>query len=259
MKKLKVNKKLITLIIFFILLLIAYLLIVRINKSFQKYSLNWWQDKAIFYHFIFPKKKIKKQFPKEKMGRHRVETIEDANKYSKRFKWLEIDIHFCEKRNIFIQSHDHECEGLPLDDFINGIVNKNKIYFWLDFKNYNIKTSKNSITAMNKIVKKFNLKQKIFIESTKIRCIYDYGKAGYPTIYWVSTDVNKVKKVIKFFAPTVLSAPYNYFDYLSKNFPDQDLFFWTNGLIGEKDKKTILNIKNYSKTKVIILDYEYPF
>lgn len=230
------------------------------NYSIRRYNFTWSEKISFFYYFIFPQKKKKVIFPKAQMGKHRVESIDKANQYNKRFVWFEVDIHFCKDKKIFIQSHDYECNGIELSDFLLKINNKDKLYFWFDFKNYSKDISQDSIKAMDKIVNQFKFKNRIFIESYDTKFIKNYSKAGYYTIYLIKAK-NKfaISRVVETFAPTALSAPYNFFDFLSQKFSDQELFFWTNGLKTEKDKKIILAMKKYKKTKVILLDYEFPF
>jgi len=210
-------------------------------------------------------------FPNDKLWRHRVNCIEIANNYAQKFPGIEIDLYYVDSIDGFICDHGEVCAGIPLRDLLLTIENRNEIYYWFDFKNSNTNSVVDaSVSDLENILIEFDIKEKSIVESQNPYCIQKYRENDFYTSYWIphiSEDTKEereritkiIQGVIDVQKPTVLSASYKMFSFLKKNFPNEILHFWTNGLITEGDKRTINKIKNYNNAKVILVDYSEPF
>lgn len=210
-------------------------------------------------------------FPSDKLWKHRVNTIEDARKALLTFSGIETDVFFTDENNSFITGHDAPGD-LNLETLFDSIPECTKHYYWIDFKNLNSSNVSAAVSKMNKIIKKYDLRDKIIVESMYPELLAYFKEAGIFTSLWIpDVSVN----LIDYFAEKELiddlefilgkyqfnavSAHYNMVPFMEKYMKRYNCHIWTNGLITENDKQQIMSYATKSNIKVILVDYEENF
>jgi hypothetical protein len=110
----------------------------------------------------------------------------------------EIDLHYDIKMKRFIISHDHPTKGdggeliyskkngklLTLKEVFDTLGDGH--YFWLDYKNLgklSEEDTHNAIKRLLEITKKYNLRDRVYIEGTHPFKLASYTKSGFKTIF----------------------------------------------------------------------------
>lgn len=210
-----------------------------------------------------------------KLWRHRVNKTDDANKYMKSYTGLELDVYYNIIKDRFFVSHDDDYnvnKALTLKEYFSKLDNVSDYYYWIDLKNLQWSNCRNSLKRMLKVVNAFGIKNNIIVESRSPKFLKKYNKKNIHTSYWVPVhsyngilsdenkdDIEEIKDNLSECAHNALSAHSDNLLLLTEHFPDYNLHLWTNGLIGEEDKKLINKLKRYANVKVILVDYEKPF
>jgi hypothetical protein len=207
-----------------------------------------------------------------KLWKHRVNCISTADSIARNFPGIEIDIYYVDSLNAFMATHGEPCAGESLQALITSIADYKSKYYWLDFKN-----SEDSLTVVSAIpllkeqLGSLSILDNCIVESKNPDCIDSLVSNGLFSSYWVPHHYDftpwysdaQLKPLISDFLlhhyPTALSADYTMAPFLAGNFPNENIHIWTNGLVSEKDKALIQEIKEYPNIKVILIDYDLPF
>ncbi len=208
----------------------------------------------------------------KKLWKHRVNCVSNADSLSQGFPGVEIDIYYIDSTSSFIATHGEPCAGGSLQEVISSISDYKTKYFWLDFKNSEDSlTVVKAIPLLNELFDTLSISAHCIVESKNPACIDSLESHNMFSSYWVphhydfepwySDDDLKplISEVLEHHNPTVLSANYTMAPFLASKFSDQFLHIWTNGLISEKDKDIINDLKKYPNIKVILVDYDSPF
>ena len=175
---------------------------------------------------------------------------------------IEIDIYFDSEISKFIVSHaaleDKNILKLPLlEDIIK--LGGGDFYYWVDFKNLSTENVEKSIIRLLYLIEKYNLKDKLYIESQKAKSLKKISKAGIKTIFWLKyIDIFFVYPqllYIKYHIITsdfdAISTPYEVIDKPSfqRNFTHLPVFTFT-----VNDKSSFDSIFEKPYIKVILTD-----
>ncbi|MFN0082317.1 MAG: hypothetical protein ACKVOM_07325, partial [Ferruginibacter sp.] len=171
-----------------------------------------------------------------------VNTKELMSKIDSRSSGLEFDIYFDSSKKIFDVHHDVNASiGLNLDDLLK-IYNDRKLEasIWIDFKNLN---NYNCSPALNELIRlrnRYNLKNKILIESYRIDLLEQYTDSAFFTSYYTPyfnpylIDQDSMKSVIRQLATVIkkskvsaLSGYYFQYPFLHKYFPQFPILIWS--------------------------------
>ena len=209
-----------------------------------------------------------------KLWKHRVNEIDDANKYLESFIGLELDV-FYNNNDRFYVSHDDDFDvnlTITFKEYLSGIDNVSDHYYWVDFKNLNGANDENSLKRMLKVMDEFGIKKNTIVESKNHTSLKKYNEKDIYTSYWVPThfyngvlsevnlqDLKEIRQNLSECEHIALSSHSNNLLFLTDHFNEYNLHLWTNGLIGDDAKEIINNLKTYSNVKVILIDYEEPF
>ena len=211
-------------------------------------------------------------YPKDKLWKHQVNCLDSAEIYSKRFSGIEIDVYYKDlDGGYFICYHGEDCGEVRLVDLLNTIENPEGVYYWFDFKDSDIKENVDkSIALFNKIFEQYKIANNSVIESTYRYALTKLTESGFNTVYWTPRLENdteeerlenkrEIQQMMDATGAKNLSGRYTMFPFLKEEFPNSNLFIWTNGLITEADKAYIKEIEAYPNTKVVLVDYTEPF
>jgi hypothetical protein len=207
------------------------------------------------------------------LWRHKVNSIEDLQKYSKTFKGLEFDVVYYPERDEFEVEHDPDPNSnIKLIDYFGSIPHPEKNFFWIDIKNLREEHIEAQLNRLELILKKYNIKENVICESWQINELKKLNDAGFYTSYWIPNfpyngNINeeqqqKLDEIIEILSNckhNAISAPYNMLTFINDYLPDCTVHLWTNGLIGESKKQQIKEIANHKIVKIVLIDYEVPF
>lgn len=210
-------------------------------------------------------------FPAKKLWKHRVNTAEDALIYGKVFSGLEIDIVYNEADGEFYCNHDTAANPETLASLFEALAKNDSLYFWLDFKSANRGdvSTEQSITDLNTLLTQFKVKNRCIVETFNGEFLIKLKEKGFFTSFWVSQyaiasmtaeEIDHVKNliggVIADIQPSALSAHFTMHPFLSENFGNQNLHYWTYGNNPTKDKEAIEAMMADLSTKVVLVDDE---
>ena len=203
---------------------------------------------------------------KDKLWAHRVLDINRVNDLASEFNGFEVDVFYNQKFNQFEVKHHGNYSELSLDNYFNAYKDLS-LKFWIDFKNLNENNIDSSFLLLNTLSKKYDLKKDIIIESTKIELLSKFKEEGFYISYWVPNyhflksivNINRIKKNIIHYEPSVISMNYSSVAFYSRKFPNYPIHCWTNDMIKENDKIKIKNLSDNEKVKVILTDFKQNF
>lgn len=221
-----------------ILLLLVLYLVLCLFLSWQNLIL-----KSVFY---------------QKSWVHRVNSIEKMNIVSNSFNGVEIDIIYNKKENFFDVNHPPaKSINLSLEKLITSTKNKNKLNYWLDFKNLTKENINYSLNRLNSISNSFQINKKnIIVESKNPEFLKLFLENGYKTSYYLPSNLNTNKDVLKIaiqksknYKTTYLSSDIKQFKVISKFFPNEKIITWSYNL---KHELYFNPIKIFKKIKSFI-------
>jgi hypothetical protein len=210
-------------------------------------------------------------FPNEKLWKHRVNTIEDAKRSLTEYNGIEIDVFYNELTDAFQTGHDAASE-LDLECMFDNINLCSSHYYWIDFKNLSALNVIAAVDKMNRIVNKYNLRDKLIVENGNADLLEFFKFSNIFTSYWipdVSVDlidyfaekklIDELETILIKYQFNAVSAHYNMLPFMEKYLKRYNCHIWTNGLIGENDKQKIMSFSGKSNIKVILVDYDVNF
>ena len=188
-----------------------------------------------------------------------VNTKNIINKVDSNSGGLEFDIYFDSSKKIFDVHHDiNSSIGLNFEELLDIYQQRNlQASLWIDFKNLD---NLNCMPALNELVRlrnKYNLKNKILVESYRIDLLKPFGDSSFFTSYYtpyfnpylINEDsikklATKLAVLIKNSEVDALSGYYFQYPFLHKYFPQFPLLIWS-----PNDKWSIVNQLYKSKIR----------
>lgn len=166
------------------------------KKYINKNNYDYWQK--LNAEYLISINQSSRIFP------HRVNSIGKLKDiWNDGFRSLEVDILFGYKgRQIFQVGHDSGTVGETLETFLSSINQEEIERIWFDFKNLNINNYKAALKRLEYLNKKFNIKDKIILETgTKDFFFKEFKKNQWHTSYYLPTGdivrLLKNKSVVK--------------------------------------------------------------
>lgn len=199
----------------------------------------------------------------QKLWKHRVLTSAEANKNFKEFKGVELDVFFDMENNVFDVKHDGPNSGLTLESYFQNIENVNSYYFWIDFKKLDDSNVSEAVDRLNLLQDKFKLKDRVIVESPRMRLLSKFSDVGFATSYWLPNPggIKNIKSIVNIlrFSPSAISCSYENVAYYTEKYPLYNLHCWTNGMTSEEDRNEIQRISQFENVKIILTDVDYNF
>ena len=201
---------------------------------------------------------------------HQNNTIAKAQKNSKKFSGIEIDVVFDKNTNSLNVRHDIEAapSDIELVDIIN-VTDSSACKYWIDLKNLSPQNLENVLDQFASISQKHQtFKKRAIIESHNPKALSTLAKKGYYTSYWVPHYNDSWLSYIKFLLRTKPYLLTNRFSALSANtsmLPFLDLFYpnlnyhiWTHDFENDSLIEETRKIFTHPKIKVLLVDYSDP-
>ena len=169
---------------------------------------------------------------------HRVNGIERLMEVKEHFAGFEIDLVFESTTKTFDVNHPPaESVGLSLDRLIASIENPEDYYYWFDLKNLDSLNQNNAAIQMQEIVSKYNLNDKVVIESPNINELKSFVELNFRTAFYLpdlqnySEDrmysvIDSLIPLINTVRPSALSQQFDAYSLLKQQFPNCDLLTW---------------------------------
>lgn len=210
----------------------------------------------------------------DKLWAHRNNTIEGAVENLKEFKGIEFDVVFSRGTDFFDIRHDIVADPskINLDDYFSAISNPSDYYYWIDFKNLNIFNDGKSADRLFYIAEKYNIIDKIIVESKNIKALQKFVDKGFNVSWWISTfdfklselevenkQAYKILQELNDIEINAFSCHYPMYEFLNFYFPNTNIHIWTNGMSGEEDKEIIEDFALNDNIKIILVDYNENF
>lgn len=126
--------------------------------------------------------------PYSKVWAHRVNTIDRFLFLAKDLQGFEMDIFFNERGNFLDVRHPPaNTINLSFEKYLE-LKESNDKMFWLDVKNLSNGNADSILNCLNGLDKKYQLRERIIIESNNIYPLSKISKAGYFTSYYYDTE-----------------------------------------------------------------------
>jgi len=178
---------------------------------------------------------------------------------------VELDIFFDKNLQDFIVSHDYPYnlvngKLLTLENVFSAVGNRG--YFWVDFKQLDAVPDVDFVVdKMERLIKKFNLYDKVIIESHKgillrkfsrksIHTSYLITKPTYRFMFWIKDF--QYRSLIGFSNFSAISMSKSYYKYAKKNYSHLPIHLFT-----VNDKNKLSKLIDYNAVKVILSDETY--
>ena len=225
--------------------------------------------------FVSCDRKKQYNYPESKIWKHGVYSKYDAQKLEDIFDGLEVDVIYSpEKNDIYVgRVVADTSKNLPLDEWLSALKEPENMCYWVDFKNLSKDNAKKVFKVMDQLVKKYNIKDKVFIESPDINALRIAKNKKYHTMlwvenlyYWENRDLedtiyvmNQIRSQIKKLQPDAISCMYTMFPILCDSFPDQNIHFWdTPKKYNQENVEFTKKLCKEESVKVILVDYPTP-
>ena len=183
---------------------------------------------------------------------------------------VELDVHYDLDLDRFIVSHDFPYDKrdgrlLKLEEVMTELAGRG--YFWLDFKNLKrMKTreAKRAARRLSDLIQRFNLNNRVIVESKNALNLAVISRAGIPASYWINVNRKKegfetklrvfgFKAMFLYGRFSAFSLDHrNYTPYLQKTFKNLPVHLFT---INNKEK--ILEYLYRENVKVILSDENF--
>ena len=120
------------------------------------------------------------KYPDSKTWKHGVYSKNEARSFEGVFDGLEVDVVYSpEKNDIYVgRVVADTSENLPLDEWLSVLKEPAKMSYWIDFKNLSADNAEKALAAFDKLVKKYNIEDRFFVESQDIKALKFAKKKG---------------------------------------------------------------------------------
>ena len=210
-------------------------------------------------HKVWAHRGYYKKFPENS-----IESFSEA--FNRGAHGVELDIFFDEGLQDFIVSHDvpyklHKNKLLTLEKVFSSVGNRG--YFWVDFKRLaSVHNIKIVVDKMEKLLRKFDLFEKVIIESPEGFLLRKFSQKGIHTSYWVQLPSIRVliwikdfgyRAMIAFSNFSALSMDYrDYANQLKRNYSHLPIHLFT-----VNNKEEMVELINNCEVKVVLSDEDY--
>lgn len=217
-----------------------------------------------------PKKKTF-NYPESKVWKHGVYSKHTAKELEGVFDGLEVDVIYSpEIDNIFIgRSIKDTVHKFYLDSWFAYLDEPSKMAFWVDFKNLTAENAEGAFVVLDTISKRYNIKDRMFVESRNVEALMIGKKKDFFTmlwvdnIYWSKLDtaslMQKIRSQIEYLQPDAISCEYRMFPLLCDTFPEQNIHFWdTPKKYTPENVEFTQKICRNKNVKAVLVDYPTP-
>ncbi len=180
---------------------------------------------------------------KSKIWRKAIDSADAMNKLPAGIAGFEVDVYFDSSINSFYVYHDSsEISTIRIEELLDIYKNRNlSASIWFDFKNLNSANHEKALNACVTIRKKYNLQNKMLIESTNIQYLPAFCDKGFYTSYYTpffnpyllkEDELNRIADSISNnlnrYPVSALSGYYFQYPFLKKYFPNYPILTWAD-------------------------------
>ena len=212
----------------------------------------------VAFTYRYSSKRIEYYGYYDKVWAHRVNDLKKLESSQEKFIGFELDLVYQEKGDwLDIFHYPSPSKGLSFTSYAKHITNKSA-GLWLDLKNLNQKNYKAFFKLIDSTVASAELKRdNIIVESSYPELLVNFQQEGYRTSYYLPAkmylktekeilfDIEVIKENIKNKPQLELSAYFEDYSIISKNFPLRKKNFWV--LNSTYSHKILNNYKNLRK------------
>lgn len=198
---------------------------------------------------------------------HRINDPDLANDWLRDFKGVELDVHYnLLKRNFKVKHDDDKLAEFTLSEYIEKLENREENYLWLDLKNLNWLTSSGIVLHLNRILEKYEMKDRVIVESSRIWKLDELNKSGLYTAYWAPhlernhsmkdslACIETIRENIVKYDFNAISIHYTMYRYFNKHFPEQNYIVWTNDIHNWARDTVLDRFNRQANINVILVD-----
>jgi hypothetical protein len=176
----------------------------------------------------------------QKIWVHRVNTVDRANILLPKFAGIEIDVVYDSALDVFdVRHRDIESVGLSLEHYFELLDEKYRPYYWIDIKNLTTDNELRQYDRLHKLAKKYDLLDRLVVESTNTAALTRFTDAGFRTSYYlphveieslseadIEDWVMSVRRGLNSGRVRAISADYSMYPLIEKYFGDADTLLW---------------------------------
>ncbi len=178
-----------------------------------------------------------------KTWRKAIDSADAMNKLPAGIAGFEVDVYFDSTINSFYVYHDSSgISNIRIEELLNIYKNRNlSASIWFDFKNLNSANHEKALNAFIAIRKKYDLLNKMIIESTNIKYLPPFCESGFFTSYYTPffnpylLEGNKLNEFadsiannLNRYPVSALSGYYFQYPFLKKYFPNYPILTWAD-------------------------------
>lgn len=207
----------------------------------------------------------------EKIGVHRVNTLEKLENSLPYFNAIELDVVYDSQSNFLDVYHPPTLSnGVSFEKYIH-FLKKDRPFLWLDIKNLDSNNAEKILQHLNTTMAQSNYpKNKILIETRFPEKLGLFAAEGYKTSYYLKqnlytlhptalhSELENVKSILK--AQPGLAISTEHFDYeiLKQHFPTTPKYFWCIRHSKFSEYTLVRNILK-DTTVALVLSRYHPF
>jgi len=174
----------------------------------------------------------------DKVGVHRVNTLDKLERSLAYFDAIELDLVYIPETNILDVHHPpNPSTGLTLEKYIYFL--NTKPFIWLDIKNLDEQNATLILQKLNNILDQKNYpKDKVLVETRFPEKLELFAKAGYKTSYYLkqnlhklnptdlSSEIEHIKTLLETQPEVGISTEHVDYEILKEYFPTKTKYLW---------------------------------
>ena len=205
----------------------------------------------------------------DKIGAHRVNSLEKLDAALHYFNAIELDLMYNETEHLLDVNHPPTPSiNLRFDTYLANFEVNEVPFLWLDIKNL---TETNSQEIHDLLVSIFKSKSypldKVLIETRYPEALPIFSTTGFNTTYYLpqrlmlkdstalADELNTIKEALNAHPKLGISTAYADYHILKSNFPNKTKYIWSIGHSKIKDYKLIQNILKDETVKIVLASY----
>lgn len=172
-----------------------------------------------------------------------INTVARIQELSSDAAGFEMDVYFDTAKNYLQVYHDTSVYALlNIEEILNQYKSRKLTSsIWLDFKNLGAGNEKISLQYINGLTKKYDLKNKLIIESSHPQFLQGFCDSGFFTSYYTPyfnpykmseeelvTQLDSMNAALNKYKVSALSGYYFQYPFLKKFFPNYPILTWTD-------------------------------
>jgi hypothetical protein len=247
--------------------IVIFLFRYELINSFQRQILNSIRKKAIVSNHFFipgnvsPNHLIYSLKGLDRIWPHRVNSLRRLKYLYNSFAGFECDVRFDVTSSHLYVAHDPEdLSTLVFTDYLLQEGKDHKL-FWLDVKNLQSFNTIAFCGLLERLDKRFFIKNRIIIESPNFEALEQVREQGWLTSYYMPSEnvaLDYHLPAILQDEPGLISQDISMHDFMTKNFPGKKQLIWDIRFWDCMSRKTLLKNANDTTVLVFLINVKSP-